>query len=230
MLAGLEHAEDVGVREHGGDRIEAAAERLADQRDVGLDALVLLGEQLPGAAEAGLDLVEDQRDVVVGAELADPGEVAGRRDDDAGLALDRLDEEADGVRRDRGLERVGVAEGDDAKPGANGPKPPRASGSVENETIAEGAAVEVVGADDDLGLALGHALDLVAPLAHRLDRGLDRLGARVHRQHLVRAGERRELLVEAAELVVAEGAAGQGQAAGLLDHARRGSSGGSGPG
>ena len=85
---------------------------------------------------------------------------------------------------------------------------------------AEGAAVEVVGADDDLGLVLRHALDLVAPLAHRLDRGLDRLGARVHRQDLVRAGQRRELLVEAAELVVAEGAAGQRQPAGLLDHRR----------
>ena len=32
-------------------------------------------------------------DAVLGAELADLGEIAGRRDDDAGLALDRLDQE-----------------------------------------------------------------------------------------------------------------------------------------
>ena len=33
----------------------------------------------------------------------------------------------------------------------------------------DGAAVEVVGADDDLGLAVRDALDLVAPLARGLD-------------------------------------------------------------
>ena len=48
-----------------------------------------------------------QEDVVGGAELADAGEVAGGRDDDAGLALDRLDEEADGVRGNGGFQCVG---------------------------------------------------------------------------------------------------------------------------
>ena len=71
VLAGLQDAEDVGVGEDGRDRVEAAAQRLADQRDVGLDALVLLGEELAGAAEAGLDLVEDQGDAVAGADVAD---------------------------------------------------------------------------------------------------------------------------------------------------------------
>jgi len=37
---------------------------------VGLDAIMLLGEQLAGAAKPGLDLVEDQHHVVRGAELA----------------------------------------------------------------------------------------------------------------------------------------------------------------
>ena len=70
MLAGLQTPEHVVVREHRRHRIEAAGQRLAEQRHVGLDALVLLGEQLAGAAEPGLDLVEDQHDVVGGAELA----------------------------------------------------------------------------------------------------------------------------------------------------------------
>ena len=61
------------VREHRRDRIEAAGQRLADQGQVGLDALVLLGQQLAGAAKAGLDLVEDQDHVVAGAELARRG-------------------------------------------------------------------------------------------------------------------------------------------------------------
>jgi hypothetical protein len=70
---------------------------------------------------------------------------------------------------------------------------------------AQRAAVEVVGGDDDLGLAVGHALDLVAPFAHRLDGALDRLGARVHRQDLVAAGQLCDLLVEQRQLVVAKG-------------------------
>ena len=69
---GFKHAEHLFVRKHGRDRIEAAGKRLAEQRDVGLDALVLLGQQLAGAAEPGLDLVEDQHHVVRGAELAHP--------------------------------------------------------------------------------------------------------------------------------------------------------------
>jgi hypothetical protein len=68
---------------------------LPTQGQVGLDALVLLGQQLAGAAEAGLDLVQDQHHVVRGAELARALQIAGGRDDDAGLALDRLDQEGD---------------------------------------------------------------------------------------------------------------------------------------
>ena len=71
----------------------------------------------------------------------------------------------------------------------------------------------------------GHALDLEGPLAGGLDGGLDRLGAGVHREELVEAGELAELLVEGAELVVAEGAGGQGHGAGLLEHAPAGSRG-----
>ncbi len=66
-------------------------------------------EQAAGAAEPGLDLVGDEEDVVARADLADPPQVPLGRDDHAALALDRLDDEGRGVRRDRGLERVGVA-------------------------------------------------------------------------------------------------------------------------
>ena len=82
----------------------------------------------------------------------------------------------------------------------------------------ERAAVEVVRADDDLGAVRRHALHFVAPLAHGLERGFDRLGAAVHRQDLVRVGELREVLVEEGELVVAEGARGERQLLRLLDH------------
>ena len=61
VVAGLEDAQHFLVGEHRRDRVEAAGERLADHGQVGLDALVLLGQQLAGAAQAGLDFVGDQR-------------------------------------------------------------------------------------------------------------------------------------------------------------------------
>ena len=43
----------------------AAADAFAERHDVGLDAGVLVVEQLSGAAHAGLDLVEDQQQAVL---------------------------------------------------------------------------------------------------------------------------------------------------------------------
>ena len=55
------------------------------------------------------------------------------------------------------------------------------------------AAVKVVAADDDLRAIVRDTLRAVTPLARELDRRLDGLGARVHRQRHVHAGERAEL-------------------------------------
>ena len=73
----------------------------------------------------------------------------------------------------------------------------------------DGAAMKIVGADDDLGFVLRNALDLVAPLARGLERGFDGLGAGVHGQRHVEAGQIVEFLVEQRELLVAEGARGE---------------------
>jgi len=76
--------------------------------------------------------------------------------------------------------------------------------------------VEVVLGDDDLGLVLLDLLDLVAPLAGGLERGLHRLGAAVHRQGDFGAGQLAQLLGEGAELVVVEGARGDADAVSLI--------------
>ncbi len=76
MLAGPQRAQHVVVGKHRRDRIEAAGQRLAEQRHISLDAFVLLGKQLAGAAEPGLDLVEDQHHVMRGAEFAHAREIA----------------------------------------------------------------------------------------------------------------------------------------------------------
>ena len=110
-------------------------ERLAEHEPVGLHAVVVAREQLAGAAEAGLHLVGDEQHVALAADPRARGEIAGRRHDDAALALDRLDEERGGVRRDRALERRRVAERHQLKPGGNGPKPSRYCASEDRPMI-----------------------------------------------------------------------------------------------
>ena len=76
----------------------------------GSDPRMLEAEHRAGAADAGLDLVEDQQDAALprqGAQVAQ--EVAGGLED-AGLALDRLQHDGDGARRDRGLDRGQVVQ------------------------------------------------------------------------------------------------------------------------
>src|SRR5206468_9340077 len=77
--------------------------------------LVLAREHLARAAEAGLHLIDDQQDVVRAADALRGGQVAFRWHHDAGLTLDRLDQERRRIRRDRALECLGIAEGDGAK-------------------------------------------------------------------------------------------------------------------
>ena len=96
-------------------------------------------------------------------------------------------------------------------PGVYGPKSSRASGSVGEADDRGGPAVEVAARRRrSCAWLVRHALDLVAPLAGDLDRGLDRLGAGVHRQHHVLAGTARPARRQnGAELVVVERPAGQ---------------------
>ena len=59
-----------------GERQRAAGQRLRQRDDVGHDAGGLAGEQRPGAAEAGEDLVEDQQQVVAVGRRAQPRSTA----------------------------------------------------------------------------------------------------------------------------------------------------------
>ena len=146
-----------------------------------------------------------------------PLEVAVGRDDHAGLALDRLDQERDRVVVERRLERLEVAERDALEAGRERPEAGRvATGSSENETIVVVRPWKLPRQTTIFARSGRDPLDLVAPLPGRLDRGLDRLGAGVHRQHPLRASRARRGPAELAEPVVAEGAAGQRQPVELL--------------
>ncbi len=99
-VAALERADgalvDVARRDHRGDGHVAAAERLADEHEVGFERPVLEREPLARAPEPGLDLVGDEQRAVAAAELLRGLQVAlGRQRDLA--TLDRLDEEGGDV-------------------------------------------------------------------------------------------------------------------------------------
>ena len=91
----------------GPDR-ESAAERFRERHDVGGDAEALVGEQVAGAAHAGLHLVEDQQQAVARRTIgAAPKKV--RRGRHPALALHRLDHDGRGLRTDRLLDRFEIA-------------------------------------------------------------------------------------------------------------------------
>jgi len=190
-------------------RVEATAERFADDQCVGFDAVPLVGEQLAGPAQARLDLVADQQDVVLFTDLGSFLHVAGRWDVDASFALHRFDHERASALGDRLGQRLVVTERYDLKTGRERPKTVAVLLFRREADDGGRTAVEVVRADDDLAPIARDALDRLAPFARRLDRRLDRLGAGVHRQNLGKPGQLTDLLAERRQLVVAKRAAGQ---------------------
>jgi hypothetical protein len=220
VVAGLEHIHHLVVGENRRHRVHPAGQGLADDHDVRSYALVLVREELAGAAEAGLDLVDHEQHPVLVGELAQPAEVAVRRHHDPGLALDRLDQDGRDVGVHGGRHRIGVAVGQEFEAGCERPEARAVVGLGGEADDGRGAAVEVALEDQDLGLAVGHALDRVGPLAGGLDRGLDRLGPAVHGQHARKPGELRDLLAERSELVVAERPRGEADPARLPHHGR----------
>ena len=120
VVAGLEDAENFARGENGGDRIEASGEGFADDENVGLDAFVHVGEELAGAAEAGLNFVSHEQDAILAAEFGGLAEESVGRNLDAGLALDGLNEEGAGVGRDGVAQGVDVAIGNDLEAGGEG--------------------------------------------------------------------------------------------------------------
>ena len=70
---------EIAAGDHRGDRQDAAAQRLAEHDHVRLHPVMLMGEEAPGLAEPGRDLVEDQERTVPVAGFAHALPEAGRR-------------------------------------------------------------------------------------------------------------------------------------------------------
>ena len=149
----LERLEEPVAGDHRADRRVARGHALGAGDDVGLVAELGGAEHLPHPPEGADDLVGDQQDVVLVADLADPLEVAGRGREAAAGVLHRLEE-------DRG-DGVGALELDRLGDPVRGP-------------AAEGLLVvaEVVGAAVEVGV--GH---LVGAGDQRLEHLLQRRDA-----------------------------------------------------
>src|SRR5258708_39269040 len=100
---------DFGPRTHRTDR-KPAAERLGQRHDVGLDARVLIREEAPRAPHSRLYFVKNQWRLVAIAPVAQSLQVIRARHDDAALALDWFDHDADGFVAPRAIERREIVE------------------------------------------------------------------------------------------------------------------------
>ena len=200
----------------GRDRVKAAGEGLAENQDIRPHPLPVAGQEFSAAAQAGLNLVGHQQDAVAGADFPHLAEIPRRRDDHAPLPLNRFHQESDGMGGDGLLQGPGVAVGDGHKAGGERAEAFAVLRFAGETDDGDGAAVKVPGADDHLGPVRRHPFDRIAPLAGRLQRRLHRLGPRVHQEHHLIAGQFAQLLLQKRQLVVAEGAGGEGEPAGLL--------------
>ncbi len=85
----------------------AAGQRLGDRDEIRLDAGMLDGEERPGAAEAGLDLVGDQHDAVLVGDRPQRLHELDRCGNESAFAEHGLDDDCgDAIRRDRCFEEV----------------------------------------------------------------------------------------------------------------------------
>ena len=111
LRTGHEGVVDFLLHEHRAHRDDAVGDALGGGDDVGRDAEIVRGERRAETAEAGDDLVEDQQNAVLGADLAQLLQIALRRDQHAGRAGHRLDDDrGDGrgvMQRDDALQLVG---------------------------------------------------------------------------------------------------------------------------
>ncbi len=200
---------DVPMHEHAAHGHGATVDRLGGGHDVRCHPELDGGEDRPGAAKAGDHLVEDQQDIVAGADLAQALQVTHRRRHHAAGADDGLHHHranilgaALGDEFFQGIELVGALFRQPATEGiggnieqvgqevdiVEGRKTLAVVGNPLQRSAADIDAVVAPLAGDEARLA-GLA-PCALPDVGDLHRGLDRLGSRVGEEHPVESGRR----------------------------------------
>ena len=157
VRAGAERRGDAVGGKHRADG-EAAAQGFRAGQDVGCDAAVLVGEEFAGAPHAGLDFVEYQGGIETVAQFARGLQELGSRRQYAAFALHGFDDDGAGLRGYGLAQCGGVVEGDmDNAFGQRG-EVAAVFGLAADGNGKQGAAVEGVGAGDDLVFAFAVAV------------------------------------------------------------------------
>ena len=134
------------------------------------------------------------------------GEIVLRRHDNAGLALDRLDEHRGCVFADRRLDCRCIAEGNGGEARRERAEAAPIGSLARKADDGRRPAVEIIFSHDDFGFVFGNAEPIITVAPRGLDRGLDRLRPGVHRQAGIEPGECGEILAEGAEIIRVIGA------------------------
>ena len=163
---------EVAAGDHGPQGHQAAAQRLGQGQDVGLDPVALDGEQRPGPPQAGLHLVGDEERAGLAAEPVGLGQIPRRRRDHPPFPLDRLDHERGVLTRGQGqLEGLRVAVGDRLAVGDQRPEWSLIGPVAGDREGPEGLAVERAQAREQAAAA--------GRRPRQLQGGFDRLGPAV---------------------------------------------------
>lgn len=226
VLARLDAKHHIIVSKDSTDRVDTSRQSLSEQNDIRLDIVVINTEHLSGTGKASLDLIGNHKDIVLGAQLPDLGEVAIIRHDNTSLTLDGFDKEGSDILAvvlENVFQVLNVVVADEAASLGAG----RANvGEIWAEFMASfgigrhgddtnSASVEVLSARKDDGFALWNLLLLVTPLARKLDGGLNSLGTSVHGEDLVIAKVLGDVFGILAKYIIVKRTRAQAEALGL---------------
>jgi hypothetical protein len=165
------------------------ADALGSGEDVGFDPVMLVGIELAGPRDAALHFIENQHQPVLVAQRPEPLHECLRGGPDAAFALDRFDHDAGRVRPDQRLGRFQIVERRIFEPGEQRREAVVHLLLVRGADGCHRAAMEGVVEGDDLEpVRLACIARVLVIGARGLDRGLDRLGARIGEKHRVAEG------------------------------------------
>ena len=164
----------------------AIGQSLGHRHDVGRHSRVLICPELARTPHARLDLVEDEQDARLVAELAQPGQIAVVGHVDPALALDGLDQHGRGPAVDRALESLEVIEIDVLEAAGQRFEAVMVLLLRGGGDGGEGPAVEAPPHADDVA-AIARPV-LLGPFPGELDGRLVRFGARVREEDAVGEG------------------------------------------
>ncbi len=186
--AGVNGARNFFGAEHGAKR-NAAGKGLGQRGDVGLNAVVLIGAPLAGAAHAGLNFIDDQQRAGGAGQRARLGKELLRQRANAALALDGFDQNGADFVRKFGAQIGNIVEAHELDAGNDRPERLAILGLVGGRDGAEGAAVEALLEREKLRAdRFAFAAQQAGMGARQLQRAFPGFGAGVGEEDAIQAG------------------------------------------